>query len=96
MTRNESAQQQVILAAPAARVPPPRRRGAAGHRHREFRPVDPVLAATALWTAVHGITSLLISLPDFPWPDVDTLVDHVCDIQIFGLSEPAHTQGGTA
>jgi len=32
--------------------------------------------------------SLLISLPDFPWPDVDTLVDHVCDIQIRGLREP--------
>jgi len=55
-----------------------------------FRPVDPTFAATALWTAVHGITSLLISLPDFPWPDVDALVDHVCDIQIRGLREPVH------
>jgi AcrR family transcriptional regulator len=54
------------------------------------RAVDPVFAATALWTAVHGITSLLISLPDFPWPDVDALVDHACDIQIRGLSEPVH------
>jgi AcrR family transcriptional regulator len=54
----------------------------------DFRPVDPMFAATALWTAVHGITSLLISLPDFPWPDVDALVDHVCDIQIRGLREP--------
>ena len=56
----------------------------------DFRPVDAAFAATALWTAVHGITSLLISLPDFPWPDVDALVDHVCDIQIRGLSELAH------
>ena len=56
----------------------------------DFRPVDAAFAATALWTAVHGITSLLISLPDFPWPDVDALVDHVCDIQIRGLSEPVH------
>jgi AcrR family transcriptional regulator len=56
----------------------------------DLRPVAPVFAATALWTAVHGITSLLISLPDFPWPDVDALVDHVCDIQIRGLREPVH------
>jgi AcrR family transcriptional regulator len=52
-----------------------------------FRPVDPVVAATGVWTAVHGITSLLISMPGFPWPDVDTLVDHVTDIQIHGLRE---------
>jgi AcrR family transcriptional regulator len=56
----------------------------------DFRTVDSTFAATALWTAVHGITSLLISLPDFPWPDVDALVDHVCDIQIRGLREPVH------
>ena len=56
----------------------------------DFRPVDAAFAATALWTAVHGITSLLISLPDFPWPDVDALVDHVCDIQIRGLREPVY------
>jgi len=55
-----------------------------------FRPVDPFLAATAVWTAVHGITSLLISLPQFPWPDVDALVDHVCDVQMRGLSESVH------
>ena len=56
----------------------------------DFRPVDAAFAATALWTAVHGITSLLISLADFPWPDVDALVDHVCDVQIRGLREPVH------
>jgi AcrR family transcriptional regulator len=54
-----------------------------------FRTVDPELAATGVWTAVHGVTSVLISMPAFPWPDVDTLVRHVCDTQIRGLSEPA-------
>jgi AcrR family transcriptional regulator len=58
-----------------------------------FRPVDPLLAATGVWAAVHGVTSLLISLPGFPWPDVETLVDHVCDIQNLGLSEPVHEEG---
>jgi AcrR family transcriptional regulator len=55
-----------------------------------FRPVDPVLAATGVWTAVHGVTSLLISMPGFPWPDIEALVDHVYDVQIRGLREPAH------
>jgi AcrR family transcriptional regulator len=59
-----------------------------------FRRVDPVLAATGVWTAVHGVTSLLISLPGFPWPDIDTLVDHVCTVQNFGLSEPVHEDQG--
>ena len=50
-------------------------------------PVDPVLAATGLWTTMHGMTSLLISMPAFPWPDVEALVDHVCAAQIRGLTE---------
>jgi AcrR family transcriptional regulator len=52
-----------------------------------FQPVDPVLAATGLWTAMHGMTSLLISMPAFPWPDVETLVDHVCAAQLRGLAK---------
>lgn len=59
-----------------------------------FRRVDPVLAATGVWAAVHGVTSLLISMPGFPWPDVETLVDHICDIQNVGLSEPVHENQG--
>jgi AcrR family transcriptional regulator len=59
-----------------------------------FRSVDPVLAATGVWMAVHGVTSALISMPGFPWPDVDSLVDHVCNIQNLGLSEPVHENQG--
>ena len=47
---------------------------------------DPFLVATGLWTGVHGITSLLIARPDFPWPDVDGLVAHVIEVQGRGLS----------
>ena len=61
-----------------------------------FRPVDPVLAATGVWTAVHGVTSLLISMPGFLWPDVEALVDHVCDTQTRGLREPAPEDQGDA
>jgi AcrR family transcriptional regulator len=59
-----------------------------------FRRIDPVLAATGLWMAVHGVTSALVSMPGFPWPDVEALVDHISDIQNRGLSEPAHEEEG--
>lgn len=59
-----------------------------------YAPRDPVLVAIGLWTAMHGLTSLLISLPKFPWPDVDTLVDHVMDVQARGLAVDSPDQEG--
>jgi len=47
---------------------------------------DPFLTATALWSEVHGITSLLIARPDFPWPDVDVLLAHVVAVDARGLA----------
>jgi AcrR family transcriptional regulator len=46
---------------------------------------DPVTVAVGMWATVHGITSLLISKPGFPWPDVDQLIDHILMVQIRGL-----------
>jgi AcrR family transcriptional regulator len=90
MTRTESAMQRDVVVGAGARafqhlVDAVQRCIDAG----AFRPVDPVRAATGVWTAVHGPTSLLISMPGFGWPDVEVLVDHVTDVQIRGLSEPA-------
>ncbi|HEX2047794.1 MAG TPA: TetR/AcrR family transcriptional regulator [Acidimicrobiales bacterium] len=50
---------------------------------------DPFLVATGLWSTVHGITSLLIARPDFPWPDHDRLLDHMLGVAIRGLEPPA-------
>ena len=50
-----------------------------------FRPMDVDLAAQILWTANHGVTSLLISNPNFPWVDRDILIDRVIDCAIDGL-----------
>ena len=47
---------------------------------------DPYLVAIALWTTVHGVVSLLISQPDFPWPDLDALLDHLLDTQGRGIA----------
>jgi len=46
---------------------------------------DPVFVAIGLWTAVHGLTSLLVAKPDFPWPDVERLADHLCTVHVLGL-----------
>jgi AcrR family transcriptional regulator len=45
----------------------------------KFAPTDPFLIACGLWMGVHGITSLLISKPSFPWPDQDALIEHSLD-----------------
>ena len=46
---------------------------------------DPLGAALFLWFGVHGIASLLIAKPDFPWPPLDALVDDVLGKLIRGL-----------
>lgn len=50
-----------------------------------FRDLDPFMVAVGLWVGVHGLTSLLISSENFPWPDVEQLIDHVLDMQLNGL-----------
>ena len=46
---------------------------------------DPVQVAVCLWSAGHGITSLLIAHPDFDWPDIEQTIDLVLYAQMFGL-----------
>ena len=46
---------------------------------------DPVVTAIHCWSQFHGIVSLLISEPGFPWPPVDGLVDALLDEQERGL-----------
>jgi hypothetical protein len=42
----------------------------------------------ALWSAVHGVTSLLVAKPNMPGPDAETLVALVLDIQLRGVLAP--------
>jgi hypothetical protein len=48
-------------------------------------PVEPDLAAQAVWTGIHGVTSLMITIPNFPWGDKETAIDHVVDSLVEGL-----------
>ena len=54
-------------------------------RQRAFRQVDVETTGQALWSAVHGVTLLLIDFPDFPWTEKDKLIDTVIDTMIEGL-----------
>jgi len=47
---------------------------------------DSYLVAIGLWASVHGVVSLLIAQPDFPWPDHDALVDHMLATQARGIA----------
>ena len=50
-----------------------------------FRQVDTETTSQVMWSAVHGITLLLIDFPDFPWTEKDTLINTVIDTTIEGL-----------
>jgi AcrR family transcriptional regulator len=53
----------------------------AGH----FVPGDPMMIAIDLWVTVHGLTSLFIAKPEFPWPDKQELIEHILDTHLRGL-----------
>ncbi|HLH47291.1 MAG TPA: TetR/AcrR family transcriptional regulator [Acidimicrobiales bacterium] len=50
---------------------------------------DPMEAAVLLWMAVHGMVSLLISKPDFPFPPPKQLFDHLYRMTLAGFGGPA-------
>jgi AcrR family transcriptional regulator len=58
---------------------------AAGVKARKLRKIDPDLAARATWAALHGVTSLLIVHPNFPWGDPELVVDTMLDSLMDGL-----------
>jgi AcrR family transcriptional regulator len=50
-----------------------------------FRGPGPELVSVVLWSAVHGIASLLVAKPTMEWPPVEVLVDQMMDQQLHGL-----------
>jgi AcrR family transcriptional regulator len=55
----------------------------------DIRTPDVELSAQALWAAVHGLTSLLITQRGFPFTVRAALVDHTVDTMTAGLKAPA-------
>jgi AcrR family transcriptional regulator len=56
---------------------------------RRFRAVNAELASQALWSAIHGVTSLLIQRPGFPWAPHKTLIRQVIDNAVDSLTMPS-------
>ena len=50
---------------------------------------DPFTVACGLWAKVHGVTSLLIAKPDFPWPPLEDFIAAATGGLIAVSSEPA-------
>jgi hypothetical protein len=46
---------------------------------------DAFLITIGLWSTVHGVTSLMITMPTFPWPPVDRVMAHVLETCSVGL-----------
>jgi AcrR family transcriptional regulator len=58
---------------------------------KRFRPVDVETTSQALWAAMHGVTSLLILRPTFPWVPRDQLIQQVIDNALAGLMRPSRS-----
>jgi AcrR family transcriptional regulator len=56
-----------------------------------FEPGDPDLMAQSLWAAAHGVTSLLVQRPAFPWVAKGKLVSRVIDSAVDALVRDIET-----
>jgi len=54
-------------------------------KQKKIPRVDVHNASCALWAGVHGITSLLIVMPAFPWGDRDRVVRQLVRVLVDGL-----------
>lgn len=51
--------------------------------------IDVMTAAMVLWASVHGLVSLRIAKPNFPWPPLDEQVETQCGLVSRALFLPA-------
>jgi len=54
-------------------------------KQRKLAKVDVHNASCALWAGIHGITSLLIVMPNFKWGDPEHIVDQLITMLVDGL-----------
>jgi hypothetical protein len=71
-------------------------RGMVSHcvKQKRFRAVDVETTAQAIWTSVHGLTSLLIQRPVFPWVSKKQLVEQVIITAVDSLIAQTHPSKG--
>jgi AcrR family transcriptional regulator len=54
-------------------------------KKKKLARVDVHKASCALWAGIHGITSLLIVMPNFKWDDPDEVIDQLITMLVNGL-----------
>jgi hypothetical protein len=54
-------------------------------KQKKIREIDVDVASQALWAAVHGITSLLITHPNYPWVEAEQTINLLVDSMCSGL-----------
>ena len=54
---------------------------------KKLRRLDVETTTRALWSTIHGVTSLLIVFPTFPWGDQAALIAMVIDTAVDGLQK---------
>jgi len=59
-----------------------------------FDALDVETTSQTLWATIHGVTSLLIARPDFPWVGQTEVIDSVLDTAIAGLRTRSTGDGG--
>lgn len=52
------------------------------------RPGETRLLTQSLWAGMHGLVSLLLARPDFPWVDLETLISRHLDMLADGVLRP--------
>jgi AcrR family transcriptional regulator len=62
---------------------------------KRFRAVNVETTSQALWAAIHGITSLLIQRPTFPWVGKKQVIEQVIDNAVDGLMAAPDVRAGT-
>jgi hypothetical protein len=55
-------------------------------------PDEVAIVSQVLWASIHGLTSLLISRPNFPWAQRDTLINRLIETTIAGALRPDFAQ----
>jgi Tetracyclin repressor-like, C-terminal domain len=49
---------------------------------------SPDQAVILLWATLHGLVTLRVSRPSFPWPPIEQLIDQAVDTSIGSLAGP--------
>jgi len=52
----------------------------------KLKPADPEETSQALWAGIHGVTTLLITMPGFPFVEREKLIKRTIEILIRGVS----------